>query len=118
MDAFSDRFVAATYDNEQPDEVRVAGTLGEAVAVPAFVFPRLLGVGHAYGLHYLGGVIRFDEENRLDLVQCQQLVTEIEFVAEVVRDPLLLDAIGPLLLMVERVARSPRDTNLIIELES
>jgi len=118
MDLYPDRFIAGTYEDEQPDAIWIDGHADEGLAVPAFVFRRLLAIGAAYHLHYLGSVLEYDEETRLDAVQCRDLVREIEFIAEVVQDPLLKASVVPVLEVVARVSRRAPSAVLVVDLES
>ena len=54
-------------------------------------------VGRAYDLHYLGQVVEVSGTTVLTAVQCEGLADELEFIRDVVNDPLLAD-------MVDRMA--------------
>ena len=106
MDRHVDRFAIGT-DGDSCDAVWVESHVDDALPIPAFVF-----------LDYLSQVLRYDQETRLDSVQADQLADEIEFVVDLVRDPVLRDAAPPVLDFVRRYARSRPTSALVIDLES
>ena len=118
MDRFPDRFEVPPDVGENPDAIYVDGHLEDGLSVPSFVFRRLVGIGHAYGLHYLGSVLRYDEETRLEPVQCESVIEEIEFIGELVRDPLLVGALEPVLGFLSDYSRTRQTDALVIDLES
>jgi len=115
---FADRFDASNYDAEANiDALWLDGLEGEATSVLPFVFGRLTGIGQTYELHYLTA-LTYDEDNRLSPTQCQGLLEEIEFVMELVHDPLLRSHVDPVRAALIGCIRSAPPRDLIIAIES
>jgi hypothetical protein len=108
MDRFADRLDPETYATEEPVALGLASEGVEGwLYVPSTVFARLLAIGRGYGLHLLGQVLRYEEETRLNHLQCAELLDELAFVLELVSDP-VLDAWLPL--VEQRVTACSRST--------
>jgi hypothetical protein len=117
MERYADRFEAPGVDGN-PDLIFIDGSPSDAQAVPSFVFRRLTAIGVAYKLHYLGSVLYYDEENHFDPTQVAGLIDELEFVGELVQDPLLRAALPDVIDTLTRYVRSRPTSALVIHLES
>lgn len=115
---FANRFDASNYDTEgNLDAIWLDGLEGEGTTVLPFVFERLTGIGQTYELHHLTS-LTYDEDNRLNPTQCEGLLAEIEFVVELVDDPLLRAYVDPVRAAVISCIRSAPSRDLIISIES
>lgn len=113
MDHFSSRF--ESYNDEG---VSVGVAVGDAEVdwkghIAGSLFHRAQLIGKAYDLHVLPGIEVYDETH-LTKAQCQAMVDEIEFVIEVVNDPLLRTSVKPLHDASLECSRSPFDARLIV----
>jgi hypothetical protein len=96
MDRFADRFDAALYADDEPVVVSVATPSGDTVAIGDAAFRRLHLLAVAYGLHVLSDIVTPYEKVRLAAAQADGLLAELEFLAETVRDPIVVDAVSAL----------------------
>lgn len=93
---YDDRFDAATYADDPLVGVFVTPDDADAVWVPEQVFERLVHAGRAYSLHLLP-LLLAAEPVRLNAVQTQNLLSELDFIAGVLSiDPLVVDQVATL----------------------
>jgi hypothetical protein len=106
MNSYADRFDQSRYADDPP--VRVFDydyADGSEVWIPERVWRRLVTIGSAYELHYLPMLGGGSEVRTWDAVQAQTIGDELSFVAEVVKDSLLLHWLEALSPIVESAAR-------------
>jgi hypothetical protein len=107
--SFTDRVVPATYRDEEPVGFGVAGTAPDTwVFIPESIARRLVKLGEAYALHQLPR-IELSSEVQFNSVQCQGLLGELQFIATVVDDQAVREALGSLAPLVNRVATTRSD---------
>ena len=98
VNRFSDRLEFSTYSEDEgvgfvlarPD---AEPDLDAMVMIPETLVARLVGVAAAYQLHHLP-MINVYGESRFNEVQRQSLLEELDFVAGVLRDPAVVEAVG------------------------
>lgn len=117
MDRFPDQFDARRYHEDEPvgftAHIATRERLGP-VDLPERIFLRLQSIATAYELHLLR-TIEVYGTTKLNGVQCQVLAGELEFVADVVKDPLLLEYVGHLMPLVLACGRAGMQAVLSIE---
>jgi hypothetical protein len=85
------------------------------VYVPDRLFDRIQHLARAYDLHILPG-LHPDHRNELDHDRTAGLIDELEFLAEIFKDPALLEAIATLRDAASQAARNPlSSTTFLIE---
>jgi hypothetical protein len=102
--AYDDRFVAATFAEGEPVEIRAyrgsrrASTTDEHVMAES-LFSRVILLASAYNLHQLPTLDPYGP-HELNAQQARRVAEEVSFIAAVVNDPLL----APDLAAIQRVA--------------
>lgn len=106
MDRYADRFDQSRYADDEP--VRVFdydyGDTSE-VWIPQRILWRIKSIGAAYELHYLPMLGGGTEVVTWNAVQAQTILDELAFVAEVVKDSLLVRWVEALSTVVASAAR-------------
>ena len=72
-----------------------------------WVFERILAIGGAYRLSYLGILSSSDDEEAFDSTQSVALIEELEFVGQRLDDPHVHELLPRLILLAVRCSRSP-----------
>jgi hypothetical protein len=113
MGAFDDRFMASTYESDEPVEIELDPT-GIRATIPERLFRRIQHIAIAYELHLLPVV---DVYTRTTFVkaQCPGLFDELTFIGTVIRDDLLLSQLAHFRDAVASCIRSPGEARLVIE---
>jgi hypothetical protein len=103
---FADRFLADTYARDEPVQLD-CGDVISAVAVPERLFARAQCMARAYELHVLP-TIDIYTRTRLNRPQCEALLDEINFIAMVSNDELLLEHLGRVQRLVSACVGGPQ----------
>ena len=94
VDRFPDRFNSEAFAADEPVELRAhSQEVGTGTFLPEGLFARLRALGIAYDLHILADLITPYEAVELNRPQVESLLAEIEFVAAVVNDPIVIEAV-------------------------
>ena len=113
MERFADRLDPATFASDEPVEFRTSSqAVGTGTFLPEGVLARVRSLGVAYDLHVLENLITPYEAVELEWPQAESLLAEIEFLAEVVNDPVVSDAVTSISLVVAAAARG-RETLVV-----
>lgn len=106
VDRFADRFDPAQFAGDEPVIVRVGGRAPSEVSVAEGIFGRLCSLAAAYNLHVLRDVVRPYSEVTLVPAQAEDALAELEFLAEVVRDPIVVENVVALQRVFAEAART------------
>jgi hypothetical protein len=114
-DRFGDRLDPATYAQDEPVGAGTSPDFSGWVYVSDRLFARMQHLARAYDLHVLPGLHPYDR-NELDHDRTASLIDELEFLTEVVNDPVLLEAITVLRNAASLATRNPlTSTRFFIE---
>ena len=91
-DRFADRLDPAPYAQDEPVGAGTSEDYSGWVYVSDRLFDRMQHLARGYDLHILRGLHPYDR-NELDHDRTASLIDELEFLAEVVNDRALLEAI-------------------------
>lgn len=117
MHRYPDRFESARFENDEPIELRaVSEPIGSGQMVPEGIFARLVLAGRAYDLHVLGSVLTWGQVCTINSLQCESLLDELAFVAELLNDPLVAGAVAEIEGTVARCARSGRELTIDMDI--
>ena len=105
-DRFADRFLADTYARDEPVQLDCGDPIS-AVAVPERLFARAQSVARAYEPHVLP-TIDIYTRTRLNRPQCETLLDEINFIATVSNDELLLEHLARVQRLVSACVAAPQ----------
>jgi hypothetical protein len=106
VDRFADRFDPAQFADDEPVIVRVGGHTRHEVSVAEGIFSRLRALATAYNLHVLRDVVTPYSEVTLVPAQAEGALDELEFLAEVVRDPIVVENVAILQRLFAEAART------------
>jgi len=83
---------------------------GSWIFVSERLYERLLNLGRAYSLHF-AALLDLHGETKLNSVQCESFLEEVEFLDEVILDPAISEVLAKLVARLMEVARRP---NMVI----
>ena len=113
---YEDRRAAETYADDPLVLVRRASqSVDDGLWFPERVARRLLQVGRAYELHYLGEVAGESAPTMLTAAQCETLADELDFIRDVVNDPVLVGMVD--LVAAEAAICARTGDSLILDFE-
>ena len=107
MDRIADRFDPTRFADDQPVVVTVVGGTSDEVSVPDGIFGRLHALAKAYDLHVLRDVVTPYAEVTLVSAQAEGALAELEFLAGIVRDPIVIENVA----ILQRVFAEATRTN-------
>lgn len=108
QDRFADRFDPTTYTDEEPVHLwLVESTDADEIWVPEVLWHRLRMVATGYQLHLLPVLDGSTDPVFLNAPQCDALIDEVDFVATLVDDALLMDVLS----RVRRLATGARSAS-------
>jgi hypothetical protein len=105
-DRFADRFLPDTYARDEGVQLDY-GDPTSAVAVPERLFARAQCLARAYELHLLP-TIDIHSRTRLSRAQCETLLDEINFIAMVSNDELLLEQLRRVQMLASACVAAPQ----------
>ena len=94
-DTFSNRFDPAEYADDEPVHVFIPD--GGDKWVPERIWGRLVNLGRAYETHLLPLLPASSAPQSLNDQQVANLIDEVEFIASVVNDRLVIESVADLL---------------------
>lgn len=109
QDKFANRLQASTYQNDTKVHFGIARSQqspDEWVAVPERVVARLTSMGMAYDLHHVQMIDIYDDTT-FKSQQCEKLYAEFEFLAGVIKDPVLGDALNKIAALIKPALGKP-----------
>ena len=92
---FADRLDSTTYENDPEIHFGIAAsgrTPEDWIALPERLIARLTNLGTAYELHHVQMIDIYDDTT-LRSQQCEKLYRELEFLAGIMKDPALEEAL-------------------------
>ena len=74
----------------------------DCVQMPEVMVNRLNYLGCAYQLH-ISSMIEIYNENNFNNIQCQNLADELQFLSNVVNDPLFINVYKPVMKLIDKI---------------
>ncbi len=106
---FANRLQPTTYQNDAQVHFGIAPSQKSPeswVAVPERVVARLTSMGMAYELHHIQMIDIYDDTT-FKSQQCEKLYRELEFLAGVIKDPVLGEVLNTLAALIKPALGKP-----------
>lgn len=113
---YTDRFESSTYEDDPPVGIAVANpSTEEWVAwIPDRLWDRILSLARGYRLHVLG-LVEGQERIELEQPHVESLLEELQLLAAVARDDLVVGYLEKIRAAAARVIGDPELVALVIE---